>query len=541
MYLIIDNYDSFAYNLYQYISELTPEAVEVYRNDRIDIKKIEELKPAGIIISPGPGTPLDAGISVEVVKHFAGKIPILGVCLGHQCIGYAFGAEIVSAARIVHGKVETINLDGNGLFRNLPKSASFTRYHSLAIKKDTLPLEFEISAYAADGEVMGIRHKQYELEGVQFHPESIASELGKKLLKNFLDYRRNSYPIKDTLLKLVKKEDLSFTEAQSFMGELTEGNLNNSVVAGFLVALNCKGYTAEEIAGFASVLKKKKVPLKTSLPVVDLCGTGGDGLGTFNISSLAALVVTACGLPVAKHGNRAMSSLCGSADFYKELGIVIDLKPEYSLELLEKTGFCFLFAPAYHGAMKHAGPVRQELGIKTIMNLIGPLSNPAETKVQLIGIYEQGLCINEAKAAHLLGIKNVMVVHGLDGADEISVTAPTYIVEIDEKGHTKEYTLHPEKIGLKLRDKKELIGGDVKENVRLAMEILNGKGSEAIRECVLLNAAAVLYLAKKVPGIKEGYKEASRVLAGGQVKAKLDQIVDLSQKLAAGKEKVKKV
>jgi anthranilate synthase/phosphoribosyltransferase len=532
MYLIIDNYDSFTYNLYQYVCELTSEPVEVFRNDRIDIKKIEELHPKGIIISPGPGTPLDGGISVEVVKNFAGKIPILGVCLGHQCIGAAFGAEIVSAKRIVHGKVETMSLDGRGLFRNLPKKADFTRYHSLAIKRDTLPTEFEITASADDGEIMGIRHKQYELEGVQFHPESIASELGKRLLRNFLSYHREPYPIKEMLTKLTRLEALSYEEASGFMDELTEGNLNMSQIAGFLVALNCKGYTSEEIAGFVSVLKKKKVPFPTEQPVIDMCGTGGDGLGTFNISSLAALVVAACGVPVAKHGNRAVSSLCGSADFYKELGITIDLTPENSRRLLEHTNFCFLFAPAYHGAMKHAVPVRRELGMKTIMNLIGPLSNPAEAKTQLIGIYSKDLCKSEAQAAHMLGVKNIMVVHGLDGVDEMSVSGPTHIVEVDENGNPKEYVFEPGEAGITPYAQEELLGGDAGQNVKLAYAILDGNGSKAIRDCVLLNAGAALYLAKKADSIKAGYNLAKEVLESGKVKSALEKIINVSKKLS---------
>jgi anthranilate synthase/phosphoribosyltransferase len=531
MYIIIDNYDSFTYNLYQYICELTSEPVEVFRNDRIDVKKIEELDPSGIIISPGPGTPLDAGVSVDVVKHFAGKIPLLGVCLGHQCIGYAFGAEIVSAARIVHGKVESMSLDGRGLFRNLPKSAVFTRYHSLAVKKGTLPPEFEITATAADGEIMGIRHKEYVLEGVQFHPESIASEMGKKVLQNFLYYHREAYPVKQMLGKLIKQEHLSFTEAQGFMEELTEGNLNHSQVAGILVGLNCKTYTADEIAGFASVLKKKKVHLHTAKDVIDMCGTGGDGLGTFNISSLAALVVAACGVPVAKHGNRAVSSLCGSADFYKELGIIIDLKPEPAGELLDKTNFCFLFAPAYHGAMKHAVPVRRDLGIKTIMNLIGPLSNPAEAKMQLIGIYDKELCVKEAQAARLLGVEKVMVVHGADGMDEISVTAPTHVALIDESGELREYEFRPEEVGITPFGPEELVGGSAGKNVQLAREILDGGGSRAIRECVLLNAGAALFIGGRVPDIKQGYTLAREALESGKVKAAVEDIVLQSNRL----------
>jgi len=537
MYVIIDNYDSFTYNLYQYFCEITDEPVKVFRNDAVNVKAVEALGPKGVVISPGPGTPDDGGVSVELIRALAGKVPILGVCLGHQSIAAAFGARVESARRIVHGKAEEMTLDGRGLFRSLPRRAVFTRYHSLAVRKDTIPPDFEITATADDGEVMGIRHKQFVLEGVQFHPESIASAHGKTLLKNFIYYKREAYPVKEMLAKAIRQEDFSFAEAEGFMEELTDANLNLAETAGFLVALNVKGYTAAEIAGCASVLKRKKQKIETDFPVVDTCGTGGDGLHTFNISSLAALIVSACGAGVAKHGNRAASSSSGSADFYQELGIRIDLKPGSAAELLRRANFAFLFAPLYHGAMKHAGPVRRELGIKTIMNLLGPLANPAEAEAQLIGVYDESLCEKQAQAARLLGVKRVMTVHGMDGLDEISVTGPSRIVEIREDGKPRDYVFDPESVGLPLYTLEELRGGSPAENARIGLDILEGKGRPAVRDCALLNAGAALAVAGKADSIGEGYRAAREALERGLVMKKLEDVRRLSRDLKSEEEK----
>lgn len=202
MYVIIDNYDSFTHNLYQYLCELTEEKVEVFRNDRITVDEMEAMSLKGILISPGPGRPEEAGISVPCIQRFAGTVPILGVCLGHQAIGTAFGGRIVSAKRIVHGKTEEMSLDGRGLFRGLPRAARFTRYHSLVIEGESLPEELEVTATSPDGEIMGVRHRTHVVEGLQFHPESIASETGKRCLRNFLHYRREPFPLSSVLAGL---------------------------------------------------------------------------------------------------------------------------------------------------------------------------------------------------------------------------------------------------------------------------------------------------------------------------------------------------
>lgn len=535
MIAIIDNYDSFTHNLYQYFREITNEEVRVIRNDEISTEELGALKPNYIVISPGPGRPEEAGISIEVIKQFAGQTPILGVCLGHQAIAQAFGARIVQAQRIVHGKVEEMQHDGKGLFRSVEKNAQFTRYHSLAAEESTLSEDFEITCRSQDGEIMGIRHKEFDIEGVQFHPESIASNAGKTLLKNFLNYRRESFDPKDALQRVISGEHMTIEQAESFMTELTEGNLSDIQIAGFLTALNTKGITPEEIAGCAKVLQRKRVAITSDKPLLDTCGTGGDGLGTFNISSLAAIIAASCGVVVAKHGNRAVSSKSGSADFYKAMGMDIDLSPEQSQVLLRKNDFAFLFAPHYHGAMRFAGPARKELKVKTIMNLLGPLANPAGAEYQVMGVYSAQLAPVIAKAAKMLGLKRGLIVHGRDGEDEISVSATSLIVELKEDGSIIEYEFDPfESCGIKKHGIEDLIGGDAKLNAELARQVLGGQGIEAIRDAVCLNAGAALYVYGISQSIPDGFEMAKNAIASGKASRKIEDTVFITASLKNG-------
>ena len=261
MILIIDNYDSFTYNVYQSITKLTQEEVKVIRSKETTIKELEDLNPSRLIISPGPGRPENAGVSVEAIRHFAGKIPILGICLGHQAIGYAFGAKIVGAKFIKHGIAEEINLDGKGMFRLMGKKETFTRYHSLVIDESTLPEEFEVTARAEDGDIMGIRHKTLPIEGVQFHPESIATPKTKEFFTAFLNYRLEPFPASKVLADLIDGKSMSREMAEMFMGDLTEGCMDERMTAAILTALAAKKAAPEEMAGCAGILVAKRTPL----------------------------------------------------------------------------------------------------------------------------------------------------------------------------------------------------------------------------------------------------------------------------------------
>ncbi|HHU36426.1 MAG TPA: bifunctional anthranilate synthase component II/anthranilate phosphoribosyltransferase [Treponema sp.] len=528
MIVLIDNYDSFTYNVYQYLTRLSTEEIRVIRNDEITVAELEKLNISRLVISPGPGRPEDAGISVEAILHFSGKIPILGICLGHQAIAYAFGGTIVSARYIKHGIAEEMTLDGKGLFRTIGKMGTFTRYHSLVAEEASLPEMLEVTARAEDGDIMGIRHLEYEIEGVQFHPESIASLQGDELFKAFLSYRREGLAFTALLSDLLEGKSMSRETAELFMEDLTEGSIDERRTSAILTAVSSKGPAAEEIAGCAAVLCRKKEKAPISGDLTDIVGTGGDGIGSFNISSMAALVAAACGVKIAKHGNRAVSSKSGSADFYEALGIKIDISPEKTALSIEKTGFGFLFAPIYHSAMRYAAPVRKLLGVKTIMNLVGPLSNPANAQFQMIGVYESPLMHPVAQASKMLGSRRVMVVCSRDGMDEISPCAVTDVVEIDEEGVLTEYTIDPQEFGITGCRLEGLRGGDSHENVRIAKEMLAGVGRPAILEAVALNAGATIYISGAASTIYEGYTKAKKSIAVGLVTETIERVREAS-------------
>ena len=542
MILVIDNYDSFTFNVVQALECATKEEIKIVRNDEVTVEQIAEMNPSKLIVSPGPGNPGSAGICVEAIRYFAGKIPILGICLGHQAIGEAFGAKIVGAKFIKHGIIEEIDLDGRGIFRTIGKSAKFTRYHSLVIDEATLPSDFEVTARAKDGDIMGIRHKTMPIEGVQFHPESIASQACQDLFKGFLNYRRDNLPVSEYLKQLIdEKKPLTREQAAFFMENLTDGTMDEKATASILTAMAALGLpTADEMAGCADALLKKKTsfPLqahteKNKISLAEIVGTGGDGKGSFNISSMSALVAASCGQPVAKHGNRAVSSKSGAADFFENLGIKIMAEPEKTASLVEQTGFGFLMAPVYHAAMRFAAPVRKALGIKTIFNVLGPLLNPAGAEYEVLGVYSADLMEDYARAAKALGAKRVMVIHSRDGFDEISPCQPTDVFQINEDGKEYRYVIEPSKFGITGVTAEELEGGTGADNAKLAQEVLNGGGRKTIRAAVGLNAGAVLYLSGKAKTLKDGYDMALAALSSGSTLAKLHEIQKISEELCA--------
>ena len=534
MILVIDNYDSFTFNVVQALESATKEEIKVIRNDEATLEQLAAMNPSHLIVSPGPGNPSGAGVSVEAIRYFAGKIPILGICLGHQAIGEAFGAKIVGAKFIKHGIVEEIDLDGRGVFRTIGKSAKFTRYHSLVIDEATLSKDFEVTARAKDGDIMGIRHKTMPIEGVQFHPESIASQACEELFKAFLNYRRDNLPVAEYLRQLLdEKKPLTRDQASFFMENLTDGTMDEKATAAILTAMAARGLpTADEMAGCAGALLKKKTAFPAAgKGLAEIVGTGGDEKGSFNISSLSALVATSCGQGVAKHGNRAVSSKSGAADFFENLGIKIMAEPEKTASLVEQTGFGFLMAPVYHAAMRFAAPVRKALGIKTIFNVLGPLLNPAGAEYEVLGVYSADLMEDYARAAKALGAKRVMVIHSRDGFDEISPCQPTDVFQINEDGKEYRYVIDPAKFGISGVKAEELEGGNGADNARLAMEVLNGGGRATIKAAVGLNAGALLYLSGKAKTLKDGYDMAVAAMTNGTTLRKLTEIQNVSAAL----------
>lgn len=302
-------------------------------------------------------------------------------------------------------------------------------------------------------------------------------------------------------------------------------------MAAFLTAMSMKGETIDEITASAAGMRKHCIRLLHDMDVLEIVGTGGDRSNTFNISTTSALVVSAAGVPVAKHGNRAASSKCGAADVLEALGVDITVSPERSREILESIGICFLFAQNYHLSMKYVAPVRKELGIRTIFNILGPLTNPAGANMQLLGVYEEELVEPMANVLANLGVKNAMVVYGQDGLDEISMSAPTTVCEV-RSGSYQSYVISPEDFGLKRCKKADLTGGTPEENARITREILSGAAGPKA-DAVILNSAAALYVADPTLNMTQAVEKARGIISSGKALAQLDQFVVLSREVTA--------
>jgi anthranilate synthase/phosphoribosyltransferase len=524
MIVVIDNYDSFTYNIVQALNALGAE-VKVYRNDAIDLDELEEQSPGGIVISPGPGGPESGGISVDAVRRFHGKVPVLGVCLGHQCIAYAFGARITSAKAIMHGKTSPVFHDKTGIFAAVENPFNATRYHSLAVEWDFGPEDIEVCAWTSDGEIMGIRHKTKPVFGVQFHPESVMTEFGMRIFENFLSIvKRGKRParyfvnLKEAISILHTGKDLRATEMEDAMNMIMSGECTSTQIGSFLTALSMKGETPEEIAAAVNVMRDKAIRIKPeATDVLDTCGTGGDRSGTFNVSTTVAFVAAGSGACVAKHGNRSVTSKAGSADVLEVLGANLDLPSELVEKCLNHVGVTFMFAPKFHLAMKFAIQPRREIGIR-------PLSNPAGANRQVVGVYSEELGEVYAKVMRELAIRKAIIAHGTDGLDEISICAPTFIWEV-EGGKIDKYLFDPRSLGFEYSKRDEIKGGDGEQNGKMLRSILNGDEGPA-HDMVILNAAFALYCVGRAKSLKEGVDMAKQSIQSGQAKEKLDRFLE---------------
>jgi len=563
MILVVDNYDSFTYNLVQLLAALGAE-VEVRRNDTLTAEEALALAPAGIVVSPGPGTPEDAGISRDVIRAAAAAgVPLLGVCLGHQCIAEVFGGTVCRSPKPVHGKTDEVTHDGAGLFTGIPSPFSATRYHSLCVDVASVPDELEVTAHTPDGVIMALRHRELPIYGVQFHPESVLTPEGAKLLANFLDVS-GEVPLADeasgapglvaaaggsarasagtaevtttagAIGRVAMGSSLSETEAYVVMNQIMDGEATPSQISSLITAMRMKGETVDEIVGFARAMREHATPVRPSVTgYIDTCGTGGDGLHTFNISTTTAFVVAGAGVPVAKHGNRAVSSAAGSADVLEALGVTIDLSPADVARCVDEAGVGFLFAQALHSSMRHAGPTRREIGIRTVFNLLGPHTNPAGATRQLLGIYDPKLAPVMAEVAGRLGAERVLVVNGHPGMDEVSTTGPTVVSEYDAaRGNVRTYEVTPESVGIARGTLADIAGGNAEENAVIVRSILGGEIGPR-RDVVVINAAAALLAAGKVADLAEGVVLARESIDSGHALEALDTLAAVSRRLAA--------
>jgi anthranilate phosphoribosyltransferase len=335
--------------------------------------------------------------------------------------------------------------------------------------------------------------------------------------------------LKDALHRLAGGTSLSADEAADATGQIMDGAATPAQIAAFLTALHLKGETVEEITGCARAMRQRMIRVEGGPGVlVDTCGTGGDGRGTFNISTLSAIVISACGVRVAKHGNRSASSKCGSSDLLEALGVNLEIPKEKAERMLRDVGFAYLHAPHFHPAMKHAGPVRKELGFRTIFNILGPLCNPASANVQIVGIFSPALCRPIAEVLRGLGSTRVFAFHGHGGLDELSTSGENYVVELNE-GTIRELTIAAETAGIHEKSTaSDLAGGSPQDNARIARELLaDGRGPH--QTAVVLNAALALLAAGTVPSLKEGARRASEAIRLGQARKKLDQIIEAAR------------
>lgn len=337
--------------------------------------------------------------------------------------------------------------------------------------------------------------------------------------------------IREAIAKLSKKEDLTYEEARGVMEEMMDGTATQAQMGGFLMALSMQGETIDEITAFATVMREKGIKIQPEREVIDIVGTGGDQVGTFNISTTSAFIVAAGGVPVAKHGNRSVSSKSGAADVLEKLGIQVALTAEQNEKVLNDTGICFMFAPVYHSSMKYAAPVRKELGVRTVFNILGPLSNPAGATMQLLGVYDKKLAKPMAQVLANLGVTRGVAVCGEDGLDEITLTGETQVHEI-RFGEITSYTITPEQFGLERCPLDELIGGSPEENAQITMDILSGKETGAKRDVVLMNAGMSLYLGIDGITLADGIKMAQEMIDSGKAMEKYKEFCAATQKAA---------
>ena len=337
--------------------------------------------------------------------------------------------------------------------------------------------------------------------------------------------------IKEAIVKIVNKQDLTYDEAYKVMNEIMSGETSATQNAAFLAALSTKSTRAEtidEIAGCAAAMREHATKVETSMDLFEIVGTGGDGAQSFNISTTSAFVAAAGGMKVAKHGNRAASSKCGTADCLEALGVNIQQDPEKCFELLDKVGICFFFAQKYHSSMKYVGAIRKELGFRTVFNILGPLTNPGTPKMQLLGVYDEYLVEPLARVLVNLGVKRGMVVYGQDKLDEISLSAPTTVCEFNNEEY-KTYTITPEQFGLSRSTKKDLFGGTPTENAAITRAILSGEKGHK-RDAVLMNAGAALYIGGKAETMDKGIILAAEIIDSGKALKTLDEFIELSNK-----------
>ncbi len=517
MFLLIDNYDSFTFNLVQTFLQLGRDPV-VKKND--DPALLELAQNPGlemVCISPGPGRPENAGLCLEFLRLLPKNVPLLGVCLGHQILGHFSGARVELAPRVMHGKQSELAHDGAGLFSGLASPMKIGRYHSLVVHPENAPENLRLTAFTTaphgEKEVMALRLADRPWAGVQFHPESVLTPEGPRLLANFpsallahdagevraaapVTPLRSGSPMRMAAIieTLAQGEDLSQETAAEAFSRLMDGELSPSQAGALLLGLRAKGETPEEVGEAVHAVLARAVPVPpVSGNCIDIVGTGGDSKSSFNCSTATALSLAGMGHRVLKHGNRSVSSRCGSADVLEQLGIPLDTPPEAVPRTLERERFVFLFAPRYHPSFRHVMPVRRELGVRTLFNILGPLVNPAKPTHHFLGVPGKAqLPLVAATLARTSGGSGA-VVSGAGGYDELTPMGEADLVFV-QNGRTRPGRLNPADYGFSPRAEEDLAVEGPEQAADVLRELLHGRGPKAMREMLALNLGFALYL-----------------------------------------------
>jgi len=515
MFLLIDNYDSFTYNLVQAFIQLgrTPLVV---KNDDPSLPALAD-KPelAMVCISPGPGHPAAASLCLDFLRSLPSHVPVLGVCLGHQMLGHIAGARVEVGLDIMHGKQSDIIHNGTGLFSGLPERMLVGRYHSLLVRAEDAPQTLTVTAHsnnsAGEREVMGLRFRDRPWAGVQFHPESVLTPDGMRLLANFpsalLTDQTARLPAQDirphvrtpiqmsaVIERLAQGRDLTPEEAAEAFARLMDGELSPSQAGALLLGLRAKGETPDEVGEAAKAVLARAIPVPAiSGPAMDIVGTGGDGKYSFNCSTATALTLAGMGRKVLKHGNRSVSSRCGSADVLEQLGIPLDTPPESVPRTLETEHFVFLFAPRYHPAFRHVMPVRRELGVRTLFNILGPLVNPAHPTHYCLGVADKAqlslVAATLARARPQAGV----VVHGAGEYDELTPLGEAALIFV-QGDQLQPARLDPAEYGIAPCMEQDLTVEGPEHAAEMLRRILAGQGPKAMADMLTLNLGLALYL-----------------------------------------------
>ena len=533
MILLIDNYDSFVYNVAQYLQELTVEEVKTVRNDQITLADIRKMNPSHIVLSPGPKHPKNSKVCLEILQQID-NIPILGICLGHQALGLVNGATVARLSEPLHGKTSEITVtdENSVLFRGLPKNFEVMRYHSLYVSKRGLPDTLKVTALSTDGVIMAMEHRWKPIYSIQFHPESFFTEYGKHIIKNFITHTQKIQPsqvdhtlekaranevFKAALKKLQENIPLANEDFKEICAVIHTKQYDIVQLGALLVLISEKSLYPESLTAFVRNILAYSTTFADERPMIDLCGTGGDGLKTINISTTVAFIVAAMGVKVAKHGNRSVTSQSGSSDVLGQLGIPLEISLLEQLTHLQKEHLAFFHAPFFHPLVGEVKEVRQRLGIRTVFNVLGPLLHPnTKLKYQLVGLYHEPVQRLYAETLQLLGRKHALVVRGNDGLDEITLCDETKIVEVKD-GKILEYTIAPEMFGFKRAFHADIQGGTPEENAAILLRTLKGEEQSPKSDIVILNAMFALYTADFVKHPAEAKPLIEEAIRSGKV------------------------